>query len=182
MNFGGRLFFLYEIKEALLASWLVSYCFSLLARGKVWLLDLQGATFAGLAETLRLERDLATVHRHRIPSWVHNRARRHWEGDALSWRQLLKSYQETATARVHWEKYCRFGVQDRVRIRQPRNNPPPERQGDLLVLKPWCSPKEKGVILLSFDETVDKFFALFDVERLAQQYRLVVEPSSWGYQ
>lgn len=182
MNFGGRLFFLYEIKEALLGNKLARLFLSFLSRGKVCLLDLQGASFAALAETLRLERDLLAISPSVVPSWVGVRTRRYPPGHVSSWQQLLHSYKRTKLFVIHRDKYCRFGIQDRVRIRQPKKNPPPERQGDLLVLKPWCGSREKGVILLNFDETVDKFFALFDVEKIAQQYRLVVEPSAWGYQ
>jgi len=51
-----------------------------------------------------------------------------------------------------------------------------------MVLKPFVNSREKGVLFLNFDETVDKFFALYDVEKIARDYRIVFEPSAWGYQ
>ncbi|EKD39300.1 MAG: glycoside hydrolase family protein [uncultured bacterium] len=181
MNFGGRLFFFYEIKEALLDCTTVRLFFSAIARLNVWKLKKTGRSYEVLAAALRVERDFSAVSPDVVPLWVH-RLTQEYRQNVQHWRDLVRAFQETELARFHSARYRSFDLPDRVRIRQPKNPPPPERQGDLLVLKPWCGTEEKGVILLNFDETVDKFFSLFDVEKVATKYRLVVEPSAWGYQ
>lgn len=182
MNFGGRLFFLYEIKEALLGNKLARICISWIARVKVWNSARRERLYDVLSETLRVERDFSSVNPSVVPSWVHQTTNKYTQNTAKDWRELVLSYRKTSIAQLHKIKYWSFELPDRTRIRQPKTPPPPDRQGDLLVLKPWCGPHEKGVLFLNFDETVDKFFSLFDVERVAEKYRIVVEPSAWGYQ
>ncbi|EKD87942.1 MAG: glycoside hydrolase family protein [uncultured bacterium] len=181
MNFGGRLFFLYEMKEASLTNSFARLCFSWLARLNVWRNTLKLNLYGVLSTALRIERDFSSIHPATVPTWVHRVKREILPGDRRCWHQLLLSYRKTTLAHTHQKKYCGFDMPDRLRIRQPKNPPPPERQGDLLVLKP-SRPREKGVLFLNFDETVDKFFALYDAERLAKNYRIVFEPSAWGYQ
>lgn len=180
MDFGGRLFFLYEWKEALLRYKPVQYCFSLLARMQSWRAFRNEDHFGALSNALRVARDLSAVGQRRLPVWVHGRILNSL--GEKGWQQLVASYRVTGLAQAHRGKYYAFPLADRLRIRQPKKNPPRERQGDLMVLKPFRSSREKGVLFLNFDETVDKFFALYDVEKIARDYRLVFEPSAWGYQ
>ncbi len=181
MDFGGRLFFLYEMKEASLANSFMRQCFSCLARLYVWRNAQKSNLYGVLSTALRIERDFSSINPVTVPTWVHQIKSEILPGDSRHWQQLLGAYRGTVLAHAHRKKYCGFDLPDRLRIRQPKNPPPPERQGDLLVLKP-CGLREKGVLFLNFDETVDKFFALYDVERLADNYRIVFEPSAWGYQ
>jgi glycosyltransferase involved in cell wall biosynthesis len=68
-------------------------------------------------------------------------------------------------------------------MRYPRPDDDPERQGDLIILKRHDpATGEKGVILVSFTESVQRFAALFDLDAIASRYVLVFEPSWWGYQ
>lgn len=182
MDFGGRLFFLYEIKEALLANFFARWCFSWLARLNVQKNTRKCNYYGVLSTALRIERDFSSINPATVPPWVHRIKNQIPPGGNRYWQQLLSSYKESNLAHTHRKKYCSFALPDRLRIRQPKNPPPPERQGDLLVLKPNCGPREKGVIFINFDETVDKLFALYDGERLAANYRIVFEPSAWGYQ
>ncbi|OQX15342.1 MAG: hypothetical protein BWK76_13225, partial [Desulfobulbaceae bacterium A2] len=180
--FGGALFFLYEFKEAAIhyapLRWLYFQC--LFRRA----LNFQqiGRQYDAIDMALRLEREISAVPGAGLPKKLLSFLLEHLANWPEGWRRLVASYRNTERARRHRAKYSAFPLDDHLRIRQPKNPPPPERQGDLLVLKPWVSPREKGVIFLNFDETVDKFFSMYDVERLAHEYRIVVEPSAWGYQ
>jgi len=69
-----------------------------------------------------------------------------------------------------------------IRLKHPRPDEDPRRQGDLIVLKPRISPREKGVILVAFTESISSLLSLYNVTGLLKDYRLVLEPSSFGYQ
>lgn len=75
-----------------------------------------------------------------------------------------------------------FGEQHLVRMRYPKKKDDHGRQGDLLVLKPFLGPEEKGVLFIQYDEGVKRFSALYDLKELATRYRMVVEPSTSSYQ
>src|SRR6266540_544558 len=80
-------------------------------------------------------------------------------------------------------QWARLPLQDRVRMRHPRPNDDPERQGDLIVLKAYDERSgEKGVLHLAYTEPIRNFAAIFDVPAMASKYVLVLEPSWWGYQ
>jgi glycosyltransferase involved in cell wall biosynthesis len=97
--------------------------------------------------------------------------------------RLLWEFARTAEAQRVRARCARFPVADRVRMRYPMPNDDPERQGDLVVLKPHDeSSGEKGVLYLMYTESIRRFAALFDLPRLASRYVLVLEPSWWGYQ
>lgn len=50
-----------------------------------------------------------------------------------------------------------------------------------MVLKPNLGEKEKGVILIQYNESLKKFASIFDIINLSKYYRFVLEPSTWGY-
>jgi glycosyltransferase involved in cell wall biosynthesis len=78
--------------------------------------------------------------------------------------------------------YGSFPPEHRVRLRYP-NDDDPERQGDLIVLKPYNPVTgERGVLLLMYSEVVLAMAAMYDLSALASRYMFVLEPSSWGYQ
>jgi glycosyltransferase involved in cell wall biosynthesis len=73
-------------------------------------------------------------------------------------------------------------VADRVRLRVP-NDDDPERQGNLIILKPYDAVSgERGVILVMYGEAMAAFAANFDLGALASRYTIVLETSGWGYQ
>lgn len=75
-----------------------------------------------------------------------------------------------------------FPMEDRVRLRGPRPNDDPERQGNILILKaPVPSTGEKGVMLIKYSEAIRTVAAIHKIEEMVQEYALVLEPSSWGY-
>lgn len=78
--------------------------------------------------------------------------------------------------------YGSFALEHRVRLRFP-NDDDPERQGDLIVLKPYDETTgERGVLMLMYSEAVLAMVAMYDLGALASRYMFVLEPSSWGYQ
>ena len=112
------------------------------------------------------------------------RSRCHRAGSPLpvADNRLLAQFRETDEADAIRCEFGRFPVDDRVRLRKPRANDDPERQGDLMVLKEHdAGTGEKGVLLLSYTQAFRRFAALFDVGALARRYVLVLEPSWWGY-
>ncbi|HEY0003489.1 MAG TPA: glycosyltransferase [Pyrinomonadaceae bacterium] len=79
--------------------------------------------------------------------------------------------------------YGAFPLEHRARLRFPRPDPDPERQGDLVVLKPYDPQTgERGVLMVMYSEGILALTAVFDLGALASKYMFVLEPSSWGYQ
>lgn len=95
---------------------------------------------------------------------------------------LRNSFLKSPKARQIARMFDEFGSDDAVRLRFPRKDNRPERQGDLIILKEPLGHGEKGVILLSYNESFYRAAAIFDLELLANDYRFVLEPSFWGYQ
>lgn len=79
-------------------------------------------------------------------------------------------------------RYAGLTPDDRVRLRFP-NDDDPERQGDLMIIKPYDpATGERGVLMIKYSETILALPAMFDLTQLASRYMLVLEPSFWGYQ
>ena len=96
--------------------------------------------------------------------------------------ELLREFSSSAEAQRIRHEFAGFPLADRVRMRYPRSNDDPERQGDLMVLKAYDEATgEKGVLYVMYSESIRRFPALFDLPRLASRYMLVLEPSWWGY-
>ena len=78
--------------------------------------------------------------------------------------------------------YGSFAPEHRVRLRFP-NDDDRERQGDLIVVKPYDpATGERGVLLVKYSEAILAMAAVYDLGALASRYLLVLEPSWWGYQ
>ncbi len=93
--------------------------------------------------------------------------------------EFLRS-REARALRRFWDA---VPLEHRVRLRKPRPEEDPERQGNLMALKsPDPSKGEKGVLLAMYSPTFPELVAVFDHARLFDRYRLVLEPSTWGYQ
>ena len=97
--------------------------------------------------------------------------------------QLRLSFISSAQAAEIRKLYGSFPIEHRVRIRFPRADHDPERQGDLIVLKPYDpATKERGVLMVMYGEGIRAMAAMYDLAALAQHYTLVLETSGWGYQ
>ena len=94
---------------------------------------------------------------------------------------LADSYLASHEASRYREEFRKYGLEHQVRLKYPRQQDEPSRQGDALILKPWISDREKGVILVQYNDAFNKFVSVFDLARVSQFYRIVLEPSTWGY-
>lgn len=96
--------------------------------------------------------------------------------------RLRLEFVQSDKAREIRKLYGAFPLEHRVRLRYP-NDDDLERQGDLIVLKPYDPQSgERGVLMLMYSEAVLAMAAVYDLAALASQYMFVLEPSSWGYQ
>lgn len=97
--------------------------------------------------------------------------------------QLRLSFIRSAQAAEIRKLYGSFPIEHRLRLRFPRADNDPERQGDLIVLKPYNpETKERGVLMVMYGEGIRAMAAMYDLAALAPHYTLVLETSGWGYQ
>jgi glycosyltransferase involved in cell wall biosynthesis len=97
--------------------------------------------------------------------------------------KLRLDFIRSANGRELRKLYGSFPLEHRVRLRFPRPDPDPERQGDLIVLKPFDPvTNERGVLMVMYGEGIRAMAAVYDLARLAERYTLVLETSGWGYQ
>ncbi len=145
-----------------------------------------------LEATHHLLRALRAVGSEGFGRWRHERLRRLVAGFCaeadgrlapVAGNRLLSAFQQGDRARAIRARFTRLSLDHRVRLRFPREPEDPERQGDLIVLKPFDRDTgERGVLLVNYTEGIDRFAAVFDVSALAGRYQIVLEPSSWGYE
>ena len=101
---------------------------------------------------------------------------------SASENRLRLEFIRSARAQELRKLYGSFPPEHRVRLRFP-NDDDPERQGNLIVLKPYDEATgERGVLMLMYSEAVLAMVAMYDLGALASRYMFVLEPSSWGYQ
>ena len=95
---------------------------------------------------------------------------------------LLRSYAASDAAERYRKEFrlLRRGVRTGPQV--PRRGDTDAREGDLIVLKPHRPHGERGAVLVRYNEAFERFAALYNVERLAADYRIVLEPSTWGYE
>lgn len=94
---------------------------------------------------------------------------------------LRESYIESLEAIRYREEFSKYGWEHQVRLKYPREHDDPTRQGDLLLLKPYMSDKEKGVLLIQYNDSFKKFVSMYNLTQLGKLYRIILEPSTWGY-
>jgi glycosyltransferase involved in cell wall biosynthesis len=100
----------------------------------------------------------------------------------LAENHLLREYQSLPRAVAIRRRFLSYSPEDRVRLRLPRANTDPGRQGNLIILKPYDpSTGERGVILLKYNVSFEEMPAVFDLASLARDYRIVLEPSTTNY-
>ncbi len=96
--------------------------------------------------------------------------------------RLCQEFVHSDTAKEIRKTFGAFAPHHRVRLRMP-NDEDPERQGNLMILKPYDPDTgERGVLMIKYSETILAMPAIFDLSALASRYMLIIEPSSWGYQ
>lgn len=139
--------------------------------------------FAAFAATLAYERLARSVEGWRPARWA---IRANKTGIRELMREngvshILNSYQNSPEAKRDRDQFRNYGWENQVRLRFPRKDDCESRQGDLLVLKPYVEESEKGVLLLQYNEAFGRFLSIFDLEKVGRFYRIVLEPSWWGY-
>lgn len=96
--------------------------------------------------------------------------------------KLLAQFRDTRESNRCVARFLKSRLADRVRVRVTKKNTSVDRQGNLIVLKKYdANASEKGVLYLHFTESIKVFATLFDLDKIAKKYRLVVGPSTWGY-
>lgn len=97
---------------------------------------------------------------------------------------LRREFVASQRAEALRAKFAAFPADDRLRLRYPRDEVDPERQGDLMVLKSPGSERdaaaEKGVLLVMYHEAIEAFAACYDLPALAHRWQFVLETSTWG--
>ena len=102
---------------------------------------------------------------------------------SIAENRLLAAFVNSRRARSLRRRWATFPISDRVHLREPNPRPNPERVGNIIILKtPGPQSRERGVILVKYTEAFEVLAATFDLRSLAEEYTLVLEPSSWGYQ
>jgi len=185
---GDRLTYLIvELKERLLGLVIFRLAFlawSLAKAGSFWV---RGNDFESADATLYYSRIL-TVGRSVGPLPVASVVRRRNTGIVKRCRgvagenYLLASYVKSREAEATRQEFARLGLEWARAMKYPRADDRPDREGDLLVLKPFVSPRERGVLLVCYNDSLRRFAALYDLRQLAERYVFVLEPSTWGYE
>lgn len=97
--------------------------------------------------------------------------------------KIYKSYLKSVEAKKIQKYFSQLDQSYYVSLKYPRKNDYPQRQGDLMILKCFNhSNQEKGVLLIQYTESFAKFAAVYDLDKIAQRYQIILEPSWWGYQ
>ena len=164
-----------------LARTLAAAIFWILAR---WERLVRRNCYRELSSLLRAWRSLASVAPGTVPSCIIGNARDRIADLARAEVRsaFIDAFRQENIARAWYTTFARFALDQRIRMQYPRNDDDPQRQGDLMILKPPLPDGEKGVIMVMYSPSIAKLAALYDHERLARRYRFVLEPSTWGYQ
>lgn len=147
-----------------------------------------GRRFEAARLLLRLEKHLdggafAALRRTLLGRIIDSSCRPHGQLQPLAQNALLKAFAQSRQAGAIRRRFASYGAAHQVRLRLPRHDTDPERQGDLIILKrrePVTG--ERGVLLVKYNTAIVACAAVFDLASLVQEYVLVLEPSNWGYQ
>lgn len=139
--------------------------------------------FRAIASVLRFKRTMAAVGGYSqltlidsiITRWIlYNREK--------GTNDIIPGYRATKESRDLVREFKAYGEHYLLTLKYPSKVEIPQRQGDLLILKPCTSQNEKGVIFVKYDSSFKKFISFYNIEALAKHYRFVLEPGFWGYQ
>lgn len=170
-------------KELLIRNLLFQKLYLVISLAEYFLRRLFGDDFGAYCVTLRYERIARTVSGWHLSVIIRK--------INLGFIELIKSgakrnmlvdkYMCSGEAKRYREEFRSYGIEYQIRLKYPKASDSRLRQGDVLLLKPRISKDEKGVLLIQYNESFKKFVSIFDVDRVAESYRLVLEPSTWGY-
>lgn len=95
---------------------------------------------------------------------------------------ILRQFMSSLECKKLREKFLKYDLKHITSLKYPKNNDYPERQGNLLIFKKYDPhTNEKGVLYLKYNESFKQFITLFELEKISKHYRIVLEPSTWGY-
>jgi len=143
-----------------------------------------GNVYYALAALLRYQRIINNINGHvpdKINIFIQNAIQKIIDNRSDR-NSIIDSYNESKEAKQYRKEFGRYGLDNQIRLKYPKLNDQPERQGDLLLLKPNLPNGEKGVIFVQYNDAINKFCAIYDIQKMAMDYRIVIEPSTWGYQ
>jgi len=91
---------------------------------------------------------------------------------------LMKSFLASKEAEDIRADFQKEPLEDRIRLRRHRDDNDPGRQGNMMILKaPPPDSGEKGVIVLTYNDTFAQLPAVFDLPAILRDYQIVLEPS-----
>lgn len=97
-------------------------------------------------------------------------------------KNITSSFRDSNKSKEYKLEFLSYGKHYASRLKYPKEKDFDRRQGDLLILKPYIGQSEKGVLLVKYNDSFEKFVSLFNTDQVSQKYRIVLEPSTWGYQ
>src|SRR5208283_4194814 len=150
-----------------------------------WALLVIRNEYIAISALLRCQRILSAINSSHIPIIILKMIKRSIAKyiDPLSKKNLfIESYISTIEATSYKNEFSKYGLENCLRLKYPKTNDNQRRQGDLLLLKPFINLSEKGVIFISYNDAINKFCAIYEILKLSKYYRIVIEPSTWGYQ
>jgi glycosyltransferase involved in cell wall biosynthesis len=148
----------------------------------------RGEPYEALRRMLRVWRHLGTegVGQRRVARLmqvVHGNCYRDGQLLPAAENRLRLDFIRSPKGRELRKLYGSFPMEHRVRLRFPRTDLDPERQGDLIILKPYDpATGERGVLMVMYSEGILALAAVYNLAALASRYTLVLETSGWGYQ
>lgn len=135
----------------------------------------------------RVKRIIPNLSRHSIINRIYNKIFSNFIlkdnklvsiAENVVYQQFLNSKECMAIRKL----FLQFDMRHIVSLKYPKENDYSERQGNLLILKKYDPHiNEKGVLYLKYNESFKQFCALFDLVKISRHYRIVLEPSTWGY-
>jgi glycosyltransferase involved in cell wall biosynthesis len=177
-----------NVRDVVLDSSLVGAVYRTGMQARAAWFERRGHAWRGLSARLRALRSEpgathAAAAMERVRRW-HDARCRDAAGALLpsarnGWLAAFLATEEARRLRAH---FAATPMHHRVRLREP-NDEDRRRQGNLIILKRHDpSTGEKGVLLLTYSETLRRFPAMYDLPEVAKRYAILLEPSSWGYE
>lgn len=176
---------IYSTGEILLSTRMFRYMFLAACLLKHWYyIYIYPNTYKSIQPLLKFQKITSAINSMKTTHFISARIRHYLDIhiNHLSDMNIVSSYLNTEEAIFYKREFSNYGIDYQLRLKYPKLNDTHQRQGDLLVLKPCINEHEKGVIFIQYNDSINKFCAIYDIMELAKYYRFVIEPSTWGYQ
>lgn len=172
-----------ELKEWLLKTTIIRYSY-LLYTISLYLCykHIYKNTFTAASATLRYERLVSSLGLQKTSPLIKNINDSLVQTVSNNNMFLMRSFTETKLAQNYRDEFNAYGDDYAARLKYPKVDDNESRQGDLLVMKPYINNNEKGVLFVQYNDSFLKCAAIYDLHKLSEYYRFILEPSTWGYQ